>query len=61
MSRYSVIPLTVCFNNKIFCIPIVFQNIDTLAVEETSGFTCMITLGSGIGHYLIVSAKTEKW
>lgn len=60
MSRYSVVLLTVCFNNKIFCIPVVFQNIEVLAVEETSGFTCMLTLGSGICHYLIFSAKTEK-
>lgn len=35
----------------------VFQNIDVSAVEET---TCMLTLDSGICHYLAVLAKTEK-
>lgn len=55
--KILVTPLTVCFNNKIFCIPMVFQNIDVSAVEET---TCMLTLDSGICHYLTVLAKTEK-
>lgn len=59
MSR-SVIPFTVCFNNKIFCIPKIFQNIGDLAAEETSLFTCILTLDSGICHYLDVSDKTEK-
>lgn len=60
MSRYSVMLLNVCLNGKIFCIPIIFQNIEVLAVEETSGFTCILILDSGICHYLAVSAKTEK-
>lgn len=59
MSRYSVILLNVCLSNKIFCIPIIFQNIEVLAVEETNGFTCILILDSGICHYLAVSAKTE--
>lgn len=60
MSRPSVIPLTICFNNKTFCTATVLQNIELLAAEETGGFTFMLTLHSGIGHYLAISAKTEK-
>jgi len=51
MSRHSVIPPTICFNHKTFCTATVLQNIEVLAAEETRGFTFMLTLDSGIGHY----------
>lgn len=52
--------LTICFKNKTFHIATVLQNVEVWAAEETSGFTFMLTLDSGIGHYLAISAKTEK-
>lgn len=58
MSRHSVILPTICFNNKTFAT--VLQNKEVLAAEETSGFTFMFTLDSEIGHYLVISDKTEK-
>lgn len=60
MPRHLVIPSNIWFNNKTFCNATVFQNIEVLPAEETSGFVSMLTLDNGIGHYFPISAKTKK-